>query len=167
MKFTPIALFAFLPLAACAGYDIVPVAPIAEDKWAAPGSSDEGYLIYEPEPYLQVVLTPADGGKLTATASVVYLPNRKRAYRVNTYTFLATADIKLTYRDGWMLTNADSSVDTSGIAKAVIEAAGGLKALTAADAPAGTVKLFRFEFGADGRVSKLTEVADVAIAMGR
>lgn len=166
MKRTPLALFAFLPAAACAGYDIVPVAPSAVAEWAKTGGPGDGYVIYEPEPYLQVVLTPAEGGKLAATASIVYLPNRQRPYRVDTYAFLATADIKLAYRDGWMLTNADSNVDTTGVAKAVLEAVGEIKPLAVAGGTVGTVQLYRFDFGDDGRVRALVRVADVVVAAG-
>src|SRR5436190_13981370 len=94
---TRFALFPLLLTAACAGYEIIPVAPADLVTWGA--AAKDGYIIYEPDPYLRIVQATVDG-KLTASADIIYLPNRNRPYRVSTYALLATADIKLTYNEG-------------------------------------------------------------------
>lgn len=146
--FTTFGLLLATLTTACAGYNVSPIDPDGMKSW---GTGDDGYVIYEPDPYLRVVRTTVDGKEQVA-ADIVYLPNKQRPYRVSTYAWLATADIKLTYRDGWLLTNAESNVDTASVAKAVIEAVGDSVSLfTDEREPSSTtVTFYRLKF--DGGV---------------
>ena len=112
-----IALFC---LASCAGYDIQP-AKIKPD-WS---SNDEGYVIYEPKPYLRVSVTQTKDGPVYAS-DIAYLPNLARPYRVTTWCFLAKADITFGLTNGWMLTNVASKVDTTDMAKTAVDIAKGM-----------------------------------------
>lgn len=165
----PLARFTLVPLlltGACAGYDIIPLRPgdAAISNWGV--SPEDGYIIYEPHPYLRIVQTTQDG-KLSVAADIIYLPNRHRPYRVSTFAILATADIKLTYNDGWQLTNAQSNVDTASVAKAVVEAVGGFASVLQETAPVQStysVRLFRLEFHDDGLLSSVEEVKEAAVS---
>ncbi len=99
-------------LTGCAGYDIKRVANVNDGC--------DGYVFYGPEPYFlkRAVFENKKGadGKTTRvhkgfTYEIVYLPNPKRRYRVDTWNFLAQAKFEFTFEDGWRL--ASTSAETN------------------------------------------------------
>ena len=142
---------------ACASYKIERVAPVDDQGWSE--GETEGYLFYAPEPYLRVVSTPASAdGKVAAKveAAIVWLPNRRRTYRVTTSNFLAKADLQFAFEEGWMMTSIVDKGDNTTVVDSLLGAVGEIAPLTGAEP---SVALYRFEFGEDGVVSGLVRVA--------
>lgn len=143
----------------CAGYKIEEVG--AEDD--APG-----YRFYEPDPYIKVeTLTTVEGGATTVErkAGIVWLPNRKKRYRVDTWNFLAKADFEFSFEDGWKLTAISDKGDTSEVAAGLLDAVAsvaGAGVFRGSGDPGGEfkVELYRVVFDIEtGYVEGLRRVA--------
>ena len=96
-------------LAGCAGYSI-----------NADGTGP-GYDVYTPEPYILVLPGKSASGRDTSQASLIWLPNYSKRYRIHTWNFLAKADFKFDIEDGWLLTGIEDRIDTTTLPAALLD----------------------------------------------
>jgi hypothetical protein len=102
-------LSSLLIASGCAHYDIDAIGS------AGYQSGHEGYVCYEPDPYLAVLPMIDKDGKPTDQMNIqlVWLPNYDRAYRVTSTAGLSKADFAFTFQNGWMLTAVNDKADNS------------------------------------------------------
>jgi hypothetical protein len=156
IPWTSVAILALSSqLAGCAGYSITP------------DTRGNGYVVYRPEPYLLVSYSTSGDSKnptVTTTASIVYLPNFRYPYRVESHSNLGKADFKFTFDDGWRLTGVEDRGDNSDLAGKVLDiiksSVPGPKSLASLmQGPQPSFDLYGFEFdektGAAVRLKKL------------
>jgi hypothetical protein len=152
-------LGALLFAVGCAGYRIT-----------GPGGED-GYVVYEPEPYVLVKpVFAADATFRGWEATIEYLPNRSRPYRVRAWGGLGKGDFKFTYEKGWMLTSTQAAMDNTEVLKSIAsflpkpeDYLAMLRDGNGDEPPAreprlDLPRLFRIEWDCQGRVTGLTEV---------
>ena len=96
-------------LAGCAGYCI-----------NADGTGP-GYDVYTPEPYILVLPGKSASGRDTSQASLVWLPNYSKRYRIHTWNFLAKAEFKFDIENGWLLTGIEDRIDTTTLPAALLD----------------------------------------------
>lgn len=152
-----LALCALL-LGSCAGYCI-------EDE----ARGTQGYVVYEPWPYVVQTATAYKNGSLGGYRfEVVYLPNRARPYRITSWSGFGKADFEFDFENGWMLRGVHDRGDNTGLVEAL---AGLLPEAPALEvAPDGGLPppvLYRVEFDAGGHVSGLAPVAFTSHALLR
>ena len=103
-------VLAGLLVTACAGYSIT-----------GPDGQD-GYVVYEPEPYVLVKPVYAGTGVVTGySAEITWLPNRSHPYRVRAWGGLGKGNFTFTYKDGWMLTDLTADIDNTQILTAIVD----------------------------------------------
>lgn len=102
-------LASWIDLTGCAGYSITA------------NGTGPGYDVYTPEPYILVLPGRSASGRDTSQASLIWLPNYSKRYRIHTWNLLAKADFKFDIEDGWLLTGIEDSTDTTKIPAAVLE----------------------------------------------
>ena len=120
------------------------------------GYDDEerrGVRYYDPQPVLVATCE---------TVSVTFVPNYNRGYSVQFRSFLAKNDTSL-YESGGMLSKIEADIDTTAllsflqaVGSEALEQAGKLAALGAAGGGFPQQGLWRFDYGADGKLEKLT-----------
>jgi len=136
-------------LAGCAGYCITDEA-----------TGKEGYVCYQPYPYL--LTTPkVSGEKVVAwEGSIIYLPNYTRPMRVRAWSGLGKANFKFTFKDGWMLTNIEADMDNTKILEAMV---GLIPEMPKLAESTGSVqdeaRLYRIDFDSRGRACGVTQVS--------
>lgn len=142
-----------LLLTGCAGYRLEPTTP--EDAAAVHRSSQtkEGYIFYEPHPYVMGTLKGSKADDKGTSAEydfqLVYLPDYDRPYRFTRYETLAKNDLKITFANGWMFTGAESSTDSTAALSAIADLIkAGIAAMNvgAGQAPEPVI-LYRLEYG--------------------
>jgi hypothetical protein len=131
----------YLSLGGCAGYNITK------------GGTGAGYDVFRPEPYLMI--KPGEKGPV---GEIVWLPNYKERYRIDTWNFLSKADFQFDITDGWKLTKISDKSDNTTIADKLLDVAQksikeGTIALT------GDVLLFRLVYDENGYFTGLKQVA--------
>lgn len=128
-------------LSGCAGYNITK------------DGTGEGYDVFRPEPYLMI--KPGEKGP---AGDIVWLPNFKERYRIDTWNFLSKADFQFDITDGWKLTKISDKSDNTTLAAKLLDVAQksvkeGTIALT------GEVLLFRLVYDDNGHFINLEQVA--------
>ena len=88
----------------CAGYNITK------------DGMGKGYDVYKPEPYLMI--TPGETGP---KGEIVWFPNYKERYRIDTWNFLGKADFQFDISDGWKLTKISDKGDNTAIASKLMD----------------------------------------------
>lgn len=149
-------LFILLSFVGCAGYSIKP-------QWDKNLSS--GYQVYAPHPHLLVNTTIANN-MVTQTASIIYLPDYSKPYKVRTWNFLGKADFSFTFDQGWNLTAISDKSDNTAATKEFANTAIKLLGLTTqavsptADGTAVyTAKIYRLVFDeTNGHLIRLAPV---------
>jgi hypothetical protein len=137
-RWSPVAaLWLALVAGGCAGYTI------------RENGTGDGYDVYRPEPYLLV--TPGAKGP---DATIVWLPNFDRRYRVDTWNVLGKADFTFAIEDGWRLERISDQSDNTRVPAELIELV--KKSIRPETlALSGSVQLFRIVYGNDGTVRGL------------
>jgi hypothetical protein len=148
-------LFVFsLILSSCANYNI------------AKNGDGSGYDIFKPEPYL--LLKQNEKG---LNWEVIWLPNYKERYRINSRNFLSKADFQFDIENGWLLTKiTDKSDNTTILSEALKLSQGFFSGTKKAEASnrgsqanlsqvvKQSPKLFRFIFDESGVINGLKEI---------
>ena len=142
-----VVLLVTILVGGCAGYCIQDVK-----------TGVDGYVIYEPWPYVQVSYTFNEGEVSGATMAVIYLPNRAKGYRVKSWSGFGKADFKFDFKDGWMLTGLHDKSDNTEVLKTLASFIPKPDALRGDIDAAMEPHLYKVEFGCDGGVSGLTQV---------
>lgn len=135
------------------GRTATPPPGFAEDP-AAPKTSDDRA---QPGP-------ASSAGASAATLysydfQVIYLPDYGRPFRFTSYEFLAKSELNISFKDGWMFTGAESSVDSTVALGHVVElakAAAGLLLSDSQDTPPDSMILY--ELTHEGGRPKLRQV---------
>jgi hypothetical protein len=76
-------------------------------------SGVEGLRFNRPVPYLVISKNIANDSGLTY--QIVYLPNKKEEYAIQTKAGMGNVDNKYTLKDGWQLTQFDDKRESKGI----------------------------------------------------
>jgi len=116
--------------AGCAGYII--------EK----NGTGTGYDFYRPEPYLLV----RQNSSAKSAAEIVWLPNYNHRYRVRTWNYLAKADIKFTFEEGWCLESISDKSDNTELISKVLDGIRKVTSPATLSALSGDVLLFRIVF---------------------
>ncbi|MCA8936461.1 MAG: hypothetical protein KDB68_09645 [Planctomycetes bacterium] len=104
---------------------------------------------------------PKPASKDVWNAELIYLPNKKRQYRVETWARAGKADFEFKFRDGWLLESIGDKSDNSAfpvaavkafgdIASSVISTFGGME--SANGEPQAIAYLFGFVYDEDGDI---------------
>ncbi len=147
-----IVAVASVALVGCASYSITP--------FSDPATVKDGYMVYQPEPYLLGAPTVDKEGKVTGYGyQLVWLPNYHRGYSITTKNILAKADFTFTFTNGWQLASVAAKTENTAVMEKTIDALKEmlpkLAAMSAQEAP----KLFRIVFSSKtGQVLGLKEV---------
>jgi hypothetical protein len=113
-------------VAGCAGLDITPISPEA-DQAAHAGTPLQGYVIYAPMVVVEVARktvcgkTKADGQcegtpAITCTASAPFtLPDPSKPFLLNSRSGFGKAGVEVTITNGWQLGNIKDNSDNTAI----------------------------------------------------
>ncbi len=128
---------AFILTFGCAGYNIT-----------YKGDGD-GYDVFRPEPYL--IIKPGDKAQV---AEIIWLPNYKERYRIDTWNLFAKADFQFDLADGWRLTKISDKSDNAAIASKLFDV---VQKATKAEPISLTcdIQLFRLIFNDKGEFTGL------------
>lgn len=118
-------------LSGCAGYRLNPISQTElQSLWNDQGGrrAEEGYIIYEPAPFLIGTLKEQAANQPYVLASdytfkIEYLPDHSRPYRFTQYEVLAKSELKVTFANGWQFTGAESKTDSTAALTALVELA--------------------------------------------
>ena len=145
----------------CAGYKLQPITPQQASDSHKTAGAKEGYIFYEPAPYLMggLVAKGTDGKPDQYKFDLVYLPDYTRPYRFTRYEVLAKSNLKIAFENGWKFTGAESSTDSTAAFAALVDLA--KSTVAALDRPAGAepdpIVLYRIDLRADS--PQLTKVS--------
>jgi len=117
-----------LCVAGCAG---VTFKPVTDDTTAT------GLRYSDSAPYLFMVKGP--NGKWNS--QLVYLPDQTRKYQANVWAFLAQNNSSFTYSTNGVLTDTSSTLDTTVIPQAILQAAAAASKFFPAGAPTSLTEL--------------------------
>ena len=121
---------ALCTLTSCAGYSITH------------NGEGEGYDVFRPEPYLLV----RQGSSAKSASEIIYLPNYSQRYRIHTWNFLAKADLKLDFQDGWCLKGITGKTDNTQIIAKLLDGIRKVTSPETIESLSGEVLLFRLVF---------------------
>lgn len=96
-------------MAGCAGYSIV-----------RDGDGD-GYDVYAPAPYLLMVTSEGQDGKKVTQATVEWLPDYSKRYRISSWNVFGKADFAFEIAHGWQLTSIEDKSDNTSIPEKLLD----------------------------------------------
>jgi len=130
MKMTSLLILA-TALSGCAHMKIDPLLPTTAQDWHDGDSSRKGYLVYSPRVFVKVELSTvcakegADGAcaetqEKCAIGDQFVLPNYEKPYVVRFKGGLGSATSTFKLTNGWLLSEATSTRDISGVINSVL-----------------------------------------------
>jgi len=127
------------------------------------GDTLPGVVYYKPEPYLEITASPKVDKDMNVTgyqtsSRIIYLPNPKSAYAINSGRSGGTNSLDLTLKDGWMLSGIKGTTDPQideGI-KAIAELVGKVipaEGIVSSGKIEAKVYILKIKFDEDGNMS--------------
>lgn len=172
LKSITVIMISIFGLIGCAGVDITPITHDRAQNAHEAGSTDKGYIVYEPAIFVEVskkevCVAKDDKGncKVQETTCSVgapfVMPDYKKPYLVNVKSGFGKSGADITITDGWRLGNVKDNSDNTAILDMVGKIVGlGSKAFNERPAEkAGSCKapgLYRMDI--ENNTLKLTEM---------